>query len=183
MSLLYITQNALLSCMLVADEWSGFAADRKTLRVSAPIGIQRSQYSLSMPMRYGIPMMIVFAIEHWLLSQSTFIVRANRVSWNGDYIQGWTTAGYSFIPCLTGKAACSRPRAKRYFHWRNWIALQKPDFYTSALLWRNSWSAQGTTRQTQQCHLLRHVVLPSAQPAIVQKQITTHIYCLYSGVL
>lgn len=112
MSLLYITQNALLSCMLVAEEWSGFAADRKTLRVSAPIGIQRSKYSLSMPVKYGIPMMIVFTIEHWLLSQATFIVRANGVSWNGDHIEGWTIAGYSFIPCLTGKAAYSRPQVE-----------------------------------------------------------------------
>lgn len=101
MSLLYTTQNALLSCMLVAEEWSGFAADRKTLRVSAPIGIQRSNYSLSMPVKYGIPMMIVFTIEHWLLSQATFVVRANRVSWNGDHIEGWTITGYSFMPCLT----------------------------------------------------------------------------------
>lgn len=111
MSLLYITQNALLSCMLVAEEWSGFAADRKTLRVSAPVGIQRSQYSLSMPMRYAIPMMIVFAIEHWLLSQSTFIIRANRVSWNGDHVQGWTIAGYNFVHCLTGKQLAPNPKS------------------------------------------------------------------------
>lgn len=106
-SLLYINQNALLSCMLVAEEWSGFATNRKTLRVSAPVGIQRSSYTLSMPMTYGIPMLIVFAVEHWLLSQTTFIVRANRVSWNGDSIQGWTMTGYSFIPALIGNASCS----------------------------------------------------------------------------
>lgn len=109
MSLLCTTQNALLSCMLAAEEWGGFAADRKTLRVSAPIGIQRSKYSLSMPVKYGIPMTIVFTIEHWLESQATFIVRANGVSWNGDHIEGWTITGYSFIPCSTGKAAYSIP--------------------------------------------------------------------------
>lgn len=52
-------------------------------------------------------MLIVFAVEHWLLSQTTFIVRANRVSWNGDSIQGWTMTGYSFIPALIGNASCS----------------------------------------------------------------------------
>ena len=35
-SLLYIGHNSLLSCMMVANEWTGFADDRKTLRVSAP---------------------------------------------------------------------------------------------------------------------------------------------------
>ena len=67
-SLLYIGHNALLSCMMVAKEWFGFATHRKTLRVSAPRGIQRSSYTLSMPFRYGIPMMLIFSMEHWILS-------------------------------------------------------------------------------------------------------------------
>lgn len=102
-SLAYIAHNALLSCMMVADEWCGFAKHRKTLRVSAPVGIQRSSYFLSMPLRYGLPMMVLFSIEHWLLSQSTFIVRVNKFDWTGVPKQGWTTTGYSFIPCLMGK--------------------------------------------------------------------------------
>lgn len=102
-SLTYIAHNALISCMLVADEWYGFINDRKTLRVSAPVGIQRSSYVLSMPLRYGLPMMALFSVEHWLISQSTFIVRVKQFDWTGTPSRGWTTTGYSFIPSLIGK--------------------------------------------------------------------------------
>ena len=101
-SLLYIGHNALLSCMMVANEWFGFATHRKTLRVSAPRGIQRSSYTLSMPLRYGIPMMLIFSMEHWILSQATFIVRVNRTDYQGNSSYGWTTSGYSIIPCIIG---------------------------------------------------------------------------------
>ncbi|KAF2007571.1 hypothetical protein P154DRAFT_420621, partial [Amniculicola lignicola CBS 123094] len=100
LSLLYVAQNALLSCLLVADEWSGFAIDRKTLRVAAPVGIQRSSYFISMPLRYSLPIMGVFTIMHWLLSQSTFIIRVLAFDWDGSVLPGWTTAGFSVIPSL-----------------------------------------------------------------------------------
>lgn len=103
-SFTYLAQNALLSCMLVADEWAGFSKDRKTLRVSAPVGIQRSSYVLSIPLCYGLPTMVLFAILHWLVSQSTFIVRVIRVNWEGALTTGWTTTGYSFIPCFLCKS-------------------------------------------------------------------------------
>lgn len=90
--------------MLVADEWAGFSKDRKTLRVSAPAGIQRSSYILSVPLRYGLPATVLFAILHWLVSQSTFIVRVIRVDWEGALTTGWTTAGYSFMPCILGNS-------------------------------------------------------------------------------
>lgn len=102
-SLAYVAYNGLVSCMLVADEWSGFAKDRKTLRVSASVGIQRSSYTLSMPLSYGIPMTILSSILHWLVSQSTFVVRINKFNYDGDQGRGWTTFGYSFIPSLIGK--------------------------------------------------------------------------------
>ena len=43
-SILYLTLNALLSCLLFSDEWAGYHKTRKTLRVSFPEGIQRSSY-------------------------------------------------------------------------------------------------------------------------------------------
>jgi hypothetical protein len=55
---------------------------RKTLRVSAPVGIQRSSYFVSMPLRYGIPLMATMSLLHWLVSQSLFVVAT--VSYEGD---------------------------------------------------------------------------------------------------
>jgi hypothetical protein len=54
-SFLYLAYSALLTCMLVGDEWSRFATHRKTLRVTHPRGIQRSTYFVSMPYKYSIP--------------------------------------------------------------------------------------------------------------------------------
>lgn len=102
-SLAYVAYDGLVSGMLVADEWCGFAKDRKTLRVSAPVGMQRSSYALSKPLSYGIPMKIIFLASHWLISQSTFIVRINKFNYDGQQGRGWTVSGYSLVPSLLGK--------------------------------------------------------------------------------
>lgn len=115
LSLLYIANNGLVSCMLVANEWSEYAKERKTLRVSNPIGIQRSSYFLSMPFRYGIPMMVFISFLHWLVSQCIFIIRVNRVDRTGAFMPGWTTTGYSLTPCLIGKKYLS------YQHNTKWV--------------------------------------------------------------
>lgn len=96
-SLLYITLNALFSCMLVSDEWAGYQKTRKTLRVSFPEGIQRSSYLISMPLRYGIPLTVSMALLHWTVSQSVFVVRVISHYSDGslDAESPITAAGYS----------------------------------------------------------------------------------------
>ena len=74
LSFLYLTYNALFTCMLTAKEWSAFAHQRKTLRVTCPVGNQRSTYWLQLPYRYGIPLLVMSAVLHWLVSQSLFLV-------------------------------------------------------------------------------------------------------------
>jgi hypothetical protein len=54
LSFLYLTYNGLFSCMLGAYEWSRFARVRKPLRVSRPVGKQRSTYYLQLPYTYAI---------------------------------------------------------------------------------------------------------------------------------
>lgn len=103
LSMLYMLHNALFSCMMVASEWNGFLIERKTLRVSAPQGIQRSSYFVSMPLRYGIPIMILFSTGHWLISQSIFIIRVVRVDWIGIPTAEWTIRGFSLVPAVLGK--------------------------------------------------------------------------------
>lgn len=56
LSFLFLTYNGLFTCMLLADEWSGHAKERKTLRVTSPIGQQRSTYRLQLPYKYSIPL-------------------------------------------------------------------------------------------------------------------------------
>lgn len=104
---------------MVANEWAGFAAERKTLRVSFPRGIQRSSYFISVPLRYGIPIMALFATEHWLLSQSAFIIRVINFSWHGVETTAYTKSAYSTIPGLFGSFSSLpslTPSHKTHFH-------------------------------------------------------------------
>ncbi|KAL3490613.1 hypothetical protein BJX62DRAFT_225746 [Aspergillus germanicus] len=72
-SLLYYVCNGILSSMLAAAEYHDFALHRKPLRVSWPRGLQRSTYYLSVPWRYGIPLLTTSVTIHWLLSQTIFL--------------------------------------------------------------------------------------------------------------
>jgi hypothetical protein len=101
-SFLYLAYNALLTCQLVSEEWGGYASERKTLRVSHPLGIQRSSYFISMPMKYGIPLLGANATLHWLVSQSVFVV-STTTYFPGDVediSQSFTTTGYSTSAAL-----------------------------------------------------------------------------------
>ena len=74
LSLLYFAYNSLWTCMLLVEEWAGYFKERKPLRVTSPTGQQRSTYRLQLPYRYGIPLMVISAVLHWLVSQSIFLV-------------------------------------------------------------------------------------------------------------
>ena len=90
--------NGLLTTMAFTHEWSGYATQRKGLRVSArPTGAQRSTYFLSLPYRYAIPFMILSTVMHWLISESLFLVviQAYTVNEARDPTNDVTTCGYS----------------------------------------------------------------------------------------
>ncbi|KAJ4318189.1 hypothetical protein N0V94_004555 [Neodidymelliopsis sp. IMI 364377] len=75
LSYLYLAFNALYTNMFVAQEWSTYMTERKPLRVTSPVGQQRSTYWLNVPFRYAIPMTILSGLFHWLASQSIFLVQ------------------------------------------------------------------------------------------------------------
>jgi hypothetical protein len=70
----YYCYNAVLTSMLAAAEYSSYGVKRKALRVTWPIkgSQQRSTYWLSIPYRYGAPILVIYMILHWLVSQSIF---------------------------------------------------------------------------------------------------------------
>lgn len=78
----YFMYNGLLTSMSVASELSRYGSARKPLRVSAPIGMQRSSHFLSLPYRFGIPLSICSGLMNWFISQSVFFVRT--VAYNSD---------------------------------------------------------------------------------------------------
>lgn len=101
LSILYIVYNTMLSTFLVQREFSRMCETkyRKTLRVSEPIGIQRSSYFISLPLRFGIPLYTSSGIIHWLISQSFFLARITAISADGtdDKDNSFSTCGYSPI--------------------------------------------------------------------------------------
>lgn len=103
LSFLFLTYNGLFTCMLLADEWNSYAHERKPLRVTNPDGAQRSTYRLQLPHKYGIPLLIVSSLLHWLVSQSLFL--ANVTSYDADGQEKPTFSlpaiGYSCIAIIT----------------------------------------------------------------------------------
>ena len=79
---------------------------RKTLRVSAPEGIQRSSYFVSMPWKYGIPLISSMSVLHWLISQSVFVYVAEVYKADGTLdtdIPLVTGTGFSLEPTICCK--------------------------------------------------------------------------------
>lgn len=100
-SIAYFSYNGLLTSMLSAAEYSSYGVERKPLRVTNPIGLQRSTYWLSVPFRYSIPLLIAFAILHWLVSQSIFYVFViGPKTIDGDPTSLASTCGYSPIAII-----------------------------------------------------------------------------------
>lgn len=103
-SIAYIILNGVFTGMCVEKEWQSYAHKSKTLRVSSPIGQQRSTYFLSLPLRYAIPMMASFATLHWLMSQSIFLTVLATYNENGFFSE-LLYLGSSPRPLITSKSA------------------------------------------------------------------------------
>ncbi|KAI0455296.1 hypothetical protein F5B21DRAFT_524017 [Xylaria acuta] len=109
-SIMYSVCNATITTFLVQHEFSLMytRAHRKPLRVSEPVGIQRSSYFISLPLRYGVPVNLFSAVFHWLISQSFFLARVTALLPNGeeDYANSFSTLGYSpYAIIITGITA------------------------------------------------------------------------------
>ena len=103
LSFLSLNYNGIVTCMLVAKEWHGYAEKRKPLRVTRPTGFQRSTYRLQIPYKYGVPLLILSAILHWLVSLTLFLARVNTYDSNGMKLddESFATVGYSPIGMIT----------------------------------------------------------------------------------
>ena len=106
-SLLYLAYNAVLTAMLVANEWDRFGKTRKPLRVTEPQGHQRSTYFVSVPLKYGLPILVVIGALHYTVSQSVFVVYLTRFFSDGreDIANRSATSGYSCVAIMT----CEQP--------------------------------------------------------------------------
>jgi hypothetical protein len=103
LSILYFATNGFLTAVCAQAEWSSYAKNRKGLRVSSNRrAAQRSTYFLQTPYRYSIPLLVIFGVAHWLVSQSVFL---KDELWNGPPTETYpgnsqTTVGFSPLAIL-----------------------------------------------------------------------------------
>lgn len=100
LSFVYLSYNALITCMLLANEYSQYEIQRKTLRVTTPCERQRSTYWLQMPFTYGVPLIVLSATLHWLISQAVFLVRVEDYKDGELYGSSSSAVGLSPAPML-----------------------------------------------------------------------------------
>lgn len=109
-SFLYIFYNNIITRQLVAAEWIRFLKPegKKPLRVSSPVGMQRSSYMLSLPMSYSVPLMLAFMLLHWLISQSVFIIQTTALAPGPDTYRlpnyDSSAVGYSVLGTILSTA-------------------------------------------------------------------------------
>jgi len=75
LSFAYLNINTICTSMAGAQEWNRLALSKKYLRVTKPVGQQRSTYFLQLPYRWSLPLIALGGILHWALSQTFFLVR------------------------------------------------------------------------------------------------------------
>lgn len=120
-SLFYMAYNALITSFLVQREFGRFYRERKTLRVSEPLGDQRSSYAISLPFRYGIPLQISSAGLNWLMSQGLFLARIVALHPDGteDAAHSFSTCGWSPMAFLLSKTKPPCPLFSQLGHRRS----------------------------------------------------------------
>lgn len=97
-SFLYLNLNGLLTTMWLADEWSDFAVQRKSLRTSLPRGEQRSKHFLQLPYKISLPVMLLSGVLHWLISQSIFLAVVAEYDPLGELESSVAVATCGFSP-------------------------------------------------------------------------------------
>lgn len=98
-SMIYFAYNGAFTMMHAAEEWSGFATERKSLRVSEPRPGQRSSYWLNLPWSYSLPLVAVSSVLHWMVSRSLYLVNIDVYSPDGtpDASQTIFACGFSTV--------------------------------------------------------------------------------------
>jgi hypothetical protein len=101
LSYLYLAGNAFYTTMLISAEYANYSVHRKTLRVTSPVGQQRSSYWLGIPFRYAIPISIMSGLFHWLTSQSLFKVQISITNMHTRAVASEiSTCGYSPVAII-----------------------------------------------------------------------------------
>jgi hypothetical protein len=106
-SLMNVLYNGLFTAMMLVTEWNSFSRSRQGLRVTVPTGEQKSNYYLTIPYRYAIPLLVLTGTFHWLISESFFLV--SFTAYKGLDIQAADSLfgiGYSALAIVLAIVVC-----------------------------------------------------------------------------
>jgi hypothetical protein len=106
-SLMNVLYNGLFTAMMLVGEWNSFSQHRQPLRVTSPIGDQITNYYLTIPYRYAVPLLVLTGTFHWLISESFFLV--SITAFNGKDMQPADSVfgiGYSALAILLAIIVC-----------------------------------------------------------------------------
>ena len=62
--------------------------------------MQRSTYRLTLPYSRGIPLLVVFGVLHWLVSQSLFLARLDVYDRDDDIVTSVSSCRYTLIATI-----------------------------------------------------------------------------------
>ncbi|USP82143.1 hypothetical protein yc1106_09417 [Curvularia clavata] len=82
LSVWYFAYNAILTRLQLSNEWALYSTSFRPLRVSQPRGQQIGTYRLQLPYKYSILLIILSAVLHFLLSESSFVVLFTDDDWS-----------------------------------------------------------------------------------------------------
>jgi hypothetical protein len=93
--------------MMLVGDWNSFSQRRQALRVTVPLGEQKSNYYLMIPYRYAIPLLVLTDTFHWLISGSFFLI--SITAFNGMEIHPAGSLfgiGYSALAIALAAVVC-----------------------------------------------------------------------------
>lgn len=100
LSTTYYLYNSLWTAQCSALEWSLLAKEHQALRVTAPVGEQRSSWFLQLPYKYGIPLNLSLMSLHFLISQSIFNLNIEWYDLHDQLALSESTVGFSPVAIL-----------------------------------------------------------------------------------
>ncbi|KAF2446815.1 hypothetical protein P171DRAFT_409004 [Karstenula rhodostoma CBS 690.94] len=94
----WLLYMGIMTSMFLAADWATFGTKGQPLMVNNAHGKQRGTWLLGAPLVWGLPLLILQVILHWLISQSIFLISLNIHDPDGTLTQH-RRAGPRFLNC------------------------------------------------------------------------------------
>lgn len=99
----WLLYMGIMTSMFLAVDWSVFGTKGQSLMVNNARGDQRGTWLLGAPIIWGIPLLLLQIVLHWLVSMSIFVISLNIYDPDGTPSQGrsyFRNCGYSPIAII-----------------------------------------------------------------------------------